>query len=65
MHSSCTYIYDHRLVGIELNTKKHLDQIDNQPRRPFNKFKLEEFKEEFNIEEIPRHSNLESHMDCI
>ena len=23
------YISDHRLVGIELNTKKHLDQIDN------------------------------------
>ena len=45
-----TYISDHRLVGIELNTKKHLDQLDNQPRRPFNKLKLEDFKDEFNNE---------------
>ena len=27
-----TYISDHRLVGIELNTKKHLEQLDTQPK---------------------------------
>ena len=53
-------ISDHRLVGIELNIKKHLDQLDNQPRRHFNKLKVKDFKDEFNNEEILRHRNLES-----
>ena len=43
-----TYISDHRLVGIELNLKKHRTQPDRQPRRPFNKLTVENFKEQFN-----------------
>ena len=54
-----TYISDHRLIGIEINTKKHLEWLDRQPRRPFNQLKLENFKHESNNEQVLEHSNLE------
>ena len=54
-----TYISDHRLVGIELNLKKQRTQPNRQPRRPFNKLTVENFKEQFNNLIVLQHSNLE------
>ena len=50
------YISDHRLVGIEVIMKKHIEQLDNQPRHPFKELDANLFKEEFNNEKILRHS---------
>ena len=53
------YILDHKMVGIELNIKKQLEQPGNEPRQPFKNLTLQDFKTEFNNSIILQHSTLE------
>ena len=53
------YISDHRLVGIEIDKKKHNNRLDLLPRRNYADLTTESFSKEFNNKTIMQHSILE------
>ena len=53
------YISDHRLVGIEIDKKKHNNRLDLLPRRNYTDLTTESFSKEFNNDTIIQHSKLE------
>ena len=54
------YISDHRLVGIEIDKKKHNNRLDLPPRRNYTDLTTESFSKEFNNDTIIQHSKLEN-----
>ena len=53
------FLSDHRLVGIEINIRKMICQLESQTRRPFKKLDLNTFKQEFNNEAVTQHRQLD------
>ena len=55
-----SYISDHRLVGIEINSKKNGKQLEEQHRCPLKELDLDAFRKEFRNEVVIQHSNLDT-----
>ena len=53
------YLSDHRLVGIEINVKKHIKHLEDQHRCPLKELDLDTFRNEFRNETVIQHSNLD------
>ena len=53
-----SYISDHRLVGIEINSKKYSKQLEDQHRCPLKELDIDTFRNEFRNEIVMQHSNL-------
>ena len=54
------YLSDHRLVGIEINARKHIKHLEDQHRWPLKELDIDTFKKEFRNETIIQHSNLDT-----
>ena len=54
------YLSDHRLVGIEINVKKHTKHLEDQHRCPLKELDLDTFRNEFRNETVIQHSNLDT-----
>ena len=55
-----SYISDHRLVGIEINSKKYSKQLEGQHRCPLKELDIDTFRNEFRNEIVMQHSNLDT-----
>ena len=55
-----SYISDHRLVGIEINSKKNSKQLEDQHRCPLKELDLDTFIKEFRNEIVMQHSKLDT-----
>ena len=55
-----SYISDHRLVGIEINSKKYSKQLEDQHRHPLKELDIDTFRNEFRNETVMQHSNLDT-----
>ena len=55
-----SYISNHRLVGIEINSKKYSKQLEDQHRCPLKELDIDTFRNEFRNEIVMQHSNLDT-----